>query len=124
MMKEEKETSETRRDLWLWIGLLLPMAAAAIFLETLYLLSEYGCQNGFFFTNHIASALALFTSLLGGAISFRNWRHAGSAWPDQHADPADRSRFMAVLGILLSALLSTLIFAQWLPTFMGVPCGE
>ena len=108
----------------LWAGLLLPVVAWSIYLEALYLLSGYGCQHGNFAANHVAAVLALGTSLFGGAVSFKNLKGAGVQWPDQQPEPLIRSRFMAVLGILTSALLSVLIFAQWLPTLLGVPCDK
>jgi len=31
---------------------------------------------------------------------------------------------MSALGLLTGTLFSILIFAQWLPTILGVPCGK
>ena len=108
----------------LWVGFLLPPAAWALQLQTLYLLSQYACATGDLLPNHIAAAIALILSLTGGAISWRNWQKAGSEWPSENAGVIPRSRFLSSLGLLSSALFSATIFAQWLPTIMGVPCGK
>jgi len=38
--------------------------------------------------------------------------------------PARRKRFMGIIGFALSILFAVVIFAQWLPTIVGVPCGK
>jgi hypothetical protein len=124
MVDSKEKLASTAGEFSLWVGVLLPLVASAIYLEALYLLSEYGCKSGNFTANHIAAASTLVLSILGGLISYGNLKRVGLHWPDQQPDPATRSRFMAVLGILISALLSLLVFAQWLPTLLGVPCGK
>jgi hypothetical protein len=63
-------------------------------------------------------------SLVGGFVAWNNWQKAGATWPDTSGNSLSRSRFLAALGILSSMLFSALIFAQWLPTILGVPCGK
>ena len=120
----KNEFSEKRGQLWLWLGLLLPPAAWAIQLQTVYLTSEYGCKYMDFMPNHLASVFTLLLSIIGGVIAWRNWIEAGKTWEAKEANPIDRSRFMAILGMLTSALFTLLIFAQWLPTLLGVPCDK
>lgn len=125
MASEEKgEFTRTRGQFRLWLGLMLPPAAWLIQLQTVYLASEYGCKYADFMPNHLASAFALLVSIIGGAVSWRNWLESGKGWNAQKADPTDRSRFMAILGMLTAALFTLLIFAQWLPTLLGVPCDK
>jgi hypothetical protein len=123
MAELKQEPLNARGEFFLWLGFLLPVAAWSIFLEALYLLTERACHGGSLLPNHIAAIIALVTALLGGAISFR-LQHAGWRWPDQQPDPLTRRRFIAVLGLLNAALFSILIFAQWLPTLLGVPCDK
>jgi hypothetical protein len=125
-MSEEENKEFTRKSgqFWLWLGFLLPPAAWAIQLQTVYLTSEYGCKSGNFMPNHLASIFALLLAIIGGVISWRNWLESGKKWEAEEANATDRSRFMAILGMLTGALFTLVIFAQWLPTLLGVPCDK
>jgi hypothetical protein len=122
--KRDKELEQPISELFLWVGFLLSPLVWSVNLETVYLFSDYGCKNENFLPNHIVSAVALIISLLGGAVAWSNWQKSGSTWPDDTSGSVSRSRFMSALGLLTSALFSALIFAQWLPTIMEVPCGK
>jgi hypothetical protein len=108
----------------LWTGILLAPIAWGVQLQSVYLSSEYGCFAGNFTWNHILSAIALFAAMIGGAIAWREWNAAGASTEAEGRDRMSRRRFMALIGILGSALFSVTIFAQWLPTLTGVPCGK
>lgn len=108
----------------LWLGFLLPPFAWIVHMQSLYLLSEYACGSNDFVPSHAVSAGLLLLSILGGLISWNNWRRVGRAWPDASTGAVSLSRFLSVMGLLASALFSVLIFAQWLPTLTGVPCGK
>ncbi len=108
----------------LWVGLLLPPAVWAIQLQVLWLTSEYGCVTADFTWNHVTSVAALLFSLAGVWIAFGEWRAAGGGTDDDNATQRSRRRFMALVGILGGALFTVLIFAQWLPTLVGVPCDK
>jgi hypothetical protein len=122
--KNDKELEQPMSELFLWIGFLLPPLAWSVFMETVYLFSDYGCKNENFLPNHVVSAIFLVISLLGGAIAWSNWQKSGSTWPDGSGGSVSRSRFMSALGLFTAPLFSALIFAQWLPTLLGVPCGK
>jgi hypothetical protein len=113
-----------RGEFGLWAGLLLAPAAWAVQLQTVYLLTEYGCTGGSFTPVHIVSAVALAAAVFGGLLSWRHWLGTGEKWKTEKSGIIPRSRFMVILGMLLSALFSLLIFGQWLPTIMGVPCDK
>jgi hypothetical protein len=111
-------------DLRYWIGFLLPPVAWAIQLQTLYLTSEYGCFTPNFIWNHVVCATALLLSIAGGLLAWQNWTLVGANLEDESSAPETRKRFMSILGMLTSALFTALIFAQWLPTLVGVPCEK
>ena len=71
---------------------------------------------------HLVSLLALLLTLGTLLLSWRNWRRTGGGWEDEGAGVMPRSRFLAVLGILISGLLVLVIIAQWLAVFMYGPC--
>ena len=121
-MQAKQKFSEKSGKLWLCIGLLMPPVVWAAQLEIVYLLTEFSCKTSNFFTIHIASIISLALALAGTFISWRHWIETGGEWKSEKAGVVPRSRFMAILGTLLGALFSLLIFAQWLPTALGVPC--
>ena len=123
-LRAKKKAIDTGIAFRLWIGMLLPPAAWAIQLQSLYLTSEYGCPTADFMWNHVVVVIALAFSLLGGAIAWREWLKSGSSVEAEGGDRLSRRRFMALLGILMASLFTVLIFAQWLPTLMGVPCEK
>jgi hypothetical protein len=116
--------SSTRSQFGLWLGFLLPPGSWAIQLQTVYLTSEAGCLSGDFTANHLVSIFAILFSIVGGAISWRNWLEAGKGWQSEKGSATDRSRFLSILGMLNAGLFALLIFAQWLPTLLGVPCDK
>lgn len=122
----EKNTDaiEPGRDLRLWVGMLLPPAVWIVQLQTLWLTSELGCFTSDFLWNHVVSIVALIISAVGGLIAYSEYR----LWSPSGANSSDvtrsRRRFMSMIGVLAGALFTTLIFAQWLPTLLGVPCDK
>jgi len=108
----------------LWTGMLLPPIAWSVQLQSVYLASEFGCSTSDFTWNHVLSGLTLVIAMLAGAVAWREWIAAGATMAEDGGDQMSRRRFMALLGILISALFSVTIFAQWLPTLTGVPCGK
>jgi hypothetical protein len=120
----KKEFSEKRGQFWLWTGLLLPPIVWAIQLQTVYLLTENSCFTGNFLPVHITSFASLILSIIGGFISWNCWTEAGAEWKNEQGGTIPRSRFMAILGLMTSALFTLIIFAQWLPTVLGVPCDK
>ena len=117
------EKIDRGRSLRLWIGLLLPPVAWAVQLQVLYLTSEFGCRSGTFFWNHVAVGVGLLLSIVGGLIAWREWMASGTI-DNEGGGELPRRRFMAMLGVLASGLFALTIFAQWLPTLMGVPCDK
>ena len=125
MKPEAKNEAARSPGGWrLWLGMLLPPAAWAVQLQTVYLTSDYGCRSGVFLPNHLVSVFAVLASIAGGAIAWGCWLEAGKGWRAEDAGALSRSRFMAIIGMLESGLFTLLIFAQWLPTLLGVPCDK
>ena len=120
----KQEFSEAKGEVMLWLGFLLAPVVWSINLETVYLLSEYGCATTRFDPIHIVSIVSLVLAAAGGLISYRNWQAAGARWKSTETGSLSRSRFLAILGMLNGVLFTLLIFAQWLPTLTGVPCDK
>ena len=81
----EKELQTPISEIILWTGFLLPPIAWSIYLEALYLLSDYVCAGGNMLPNHIVSAAFLVVSLIGLAVSWSNWTKSGAVWPDDRS---------------------------------------
>jgi hypothetical protein len=120
----ETVTAETPRAFRLWLGLLGPPATWAIQFQTIYLLSEWACYAMDQTWNHVVSVAALVLSVFCVWVAFSEWRACGGGTENERSDPDTRRRFMAILGMMLGALSTALIFATWLPTLTGVPCGR
>jgi hypothetical protein len=123
-IKPKLKKIDKERSLRLWIGMLVPPAAWAVQLQSLYLTSEFGCRSSDFTWNHVVVVVALIVSILAGFIAWREWSQSGRSDEDEGGDRMSRRRFMSLLGVLTSALFSVTILAQWLPTLMGVPCDK
>ena len=124
--KLEAETlpADPTRTMRLWFGLLGSPAIWAIQFQTVYLTSEWGCYAMEFKWIHMVSVIALVISLVAFWVAFSEWRLAGGGTADEDSDHVTRRRFMAILGMLTGVLFTALIFATWLPTLSGVPCGK
>jgi hypothetical protein len=123
-LQAETVTADPSRALRLWAGLLVPPLIWAAQFQTVYLTSEWACYAMDFKWTHIASIAALVTALLAFWVACFEWKAVGSGTRDDSSDRSSRRRFMAILGMLIGALFTALIFATWLPTLMGVPCGK
>jgi hypothetical protein len=126
-MSENVKTDEPAppaKALNLWIGMLLPPIVWAAQLQTLWLTSEYGCFTSSFKWNHLVSIISLVLSAFGTWLAFSEYKRWGADQEDDSSDPRSRRRFMAMLGILTGLLFTIVIFAQWLPTLLGVPCDK
>ena len=122
------ETFEHDQDIsgnfWRWIGILLPAAAWAIQLQTIYLTSEDGCFYQDFKWNHIVSAAMIVLAVIGGIIAWSQWPAGDYEATKEEGKPQVRKQFMGIAGVALAVMFAVLIFAQWLPTLTGVPCGK
>jgi len=123
-VKAETVTADPPRAFRLWIGLLGPPAVWAIQFQSIYLGSEWACYAMDHTVNHVVSGSALVLSLLGICVAYSEWKAAGGRAEVDSSEPRTRRRFMAILGLLMGSLSTALIFATWLPTLAGVPCGK
>jgi hypothetical protein len=112
-----------REVLLLWAGVLLGPVTWALQMQLGYMLVQPACMSGRNLSLHIVTIIALALAAVGGLIAWRNWQRAGQQWPsDETAGPRPRSRFMGVLGLLMSAMFFVVIFAQGIASFVLHPC--
>ncbi|MFP5260606.1 MAG: hypothetical protein ACLGJB_01720 [Blastocatellia bacterium] len=120
----KKDTSNGGRLLNLWAGLFAAPVAWLVELQLHYMLVPWACSTGRHFVLHLITVAALLVAVVGGVLAWQGWRQSGPGWPDGSGGPAPRSRFMAVTGLLLSALFFFVILAQGIPIFVLNPCQQ
>jgi hypothetical protein len=106
----------------LWVASLLPAAATLAGLEIAYLLVDRACTTGNLLPVHLTWAVSLGLALLGAVLGWSQWRRWGGRHAGEEGGPEGRSRFLAVLGMLVGAMASLAIAAQWSATFFFHPC--
>jgi TRAP-type C4-dicarboxylate transport system permease small subunit len=119
-----KEFSKTRGILWLWAGLLTAPLAFLLHLQINYMLTTQLCPDGRKLVLHLVTFAFLLVAAVGGFIAWLNWESTGRRWPGEQANVPDRSRFMAVVGLLISALIVLAFIAQLIPQFIFDPCNR
>jgi hypothetical protein len=89
-----------------------------------YALVPLACAKQQHLVLHIVFAASLALVIGATAMAWRVWREAGADAPGDHGDPASRTRFLAMLGIMVSALMALTILAQWLMAAFIPPCVQ
>ena len=106
----------------LWAANLLGPIAALAGLEMAYVLADRACTTGDMLPVHLAWLASLLAAGVGGRLGWREWRRWGGGPAGEDGGPAARSRFLALLGILASAMAILVIAAQWSAGFFFHPC--
>ena len=114
------ERSDPRQNFALWIAVLGSAVVWFIQLNASYSLVMWACASGKQWTLHAASVLFLVLAAVPGWIAWQQWVAAGSGERESAGD--GRRRFMAMLGLLLTALFVLLILAQAIPSFFFDAC--
>ncbi|HEX8285563.1 MAG TPA: hypothetical protein VF588_19565 [Pyrinomonadaceae bacterium] len=116
------EFKEGAGPLTLWACVLAGPLAALTQLQANYALVLWACGSGQTWALHLVSLLALVVAAGAGLLAWRNWRRAGALWEDDGAGVLPRSRFMSVVGMLVSAHSALVVVAQWIAVFVFSPC--
>ena len=90
--------------------------------ETIYASNMWVCGKGMSASLHIIPLVSLAIALGAAYVAHRDWTDLGKGIRDQEATIAERSRFLALLGMGTSALSALLILAMWLTIFVFGPC--
>jgi hypothetical protein len=107
----------------LWTANLLGPAAVLLTQESGYVLSEKAaCARGLVWPLHLSFAIGLALALAAAAIGWREYRRWGEQLSTPAGDPEGRSRFMAIVGMLVSTLSALGIIAMWTATLFVHPC--
>jgi hypothetical protein len=123
---ESREEGTSPRENWqLWIGVLGSAVVWAVQLQTSYAMVPWACSSGHRWLLPAVSLAFLIAAAIPGLISFKLWRRTSSGRVSERESRGDgRRRFMAMLGMMDSAVFFLLILAQGLPVFFIHPCLE
>ena len=105
-----------------WVGVLAGPLATLTQLQVNYALVRWACDSGRERYLHVVALAALLVTIAGGLLSWRNWRLAGGGWEEDGAGVIPRSRFMALVGVLLNLHSALVVIAQWIAVFVYNPC--
>lgn len=120
----ERRYSSSRGLLELFTGVLLAPFAWALHLSVSYFLAEVRCDDHWNLSLLTASLLLGVVAAIGGWFAWRNYDFTGREWPRGDMDGVlVRSRFLAVGGLVLSALSLLLILAQTIPMLVLRACA-
>lgn len=124
---EKKRLKKGTRLLALWTGLLAAPIAWGAHMQVNYSLVPWVCTNGKEFLLHLVTIITLIICAIGGYAAWRSWQEAGIEWPGELGgvekdELISRTRFMAALGLLTSAMFFLTIIAQEIPTYYFHPC--
>lgn len=106
----------------LWILVIAAPVIVAIEMQTNFVLARHACSAQRSVSLYVVVALALVLTIVTALIGVSYWKRAGVVWPSEEPDLATRIRFIAVLGILSSAMSFLVILAQGIATMHFDPC--
>jgi hypothetical protein len=106
----------------LWFPILIPPLAALAHVTANYAVVPFACENQQRWPMHLVSLLFIAVAVAGVVLAYGAWRDYGAAPAHDDAAPASRARFLALLGILISLIMTASIFAQWLTAVFIPPC--
>ena len=118
----ETTPEEEKGLLALWGGVLIAPAAYFLQLCVAYGLVYWVCRSGSSFVITLVTLLALALCVFGGFLAWRSWQKVGAEYSDDKGDAVNRTRFMAVGGLVLSALFFVSILAQEIPNWIVEAC--
>lgn len=118
MVPEQQAT--TPKALWLLV-VAAPIILAAE-MQANFVLVRQACSMQRNVALYVVIVVAMLLTIATAAVAVSIWRRAGATWPTEAVDLATRIRFIAMLGILSSAMSFLVILAQGIATVHFDPC--
>jgi hypothetical protein len=107
----------------LWAGVLGAPAVWSLQLQLGYMMVPWVCTNGHLWVLHAITIVALVLAAVCFGLCFLEHRRVGPGGLEgEEGGFPGRTRFLAVLGMLVSSTFFLLILAQGLPSFFLNPC--
>jgi hypothetical protein len=106
----------------LWFPIIVPPLVVLAQQSANYALVALECHNQQRLPVHAVTLVALLIALAGIAVAWGRWRGVGVSAPEDSGDQRSRTRFLAIVGVSVSALMALAIAAQWLTSAFIPPC--
>lgn len=120
-----EEPKPAGSSIGLWAGMLGAPAVWATQFQLSYAFVPWTCLHGHRWILHASTAVFVAISIVCGMLCFAEWRHVGGGSAEGSAGgPIERTRFLALTGILVSGMFTLLILAQGVASFLLNPCWE
>jgi len=104
------------------LGLLLGPIVALANQAMIYSANMWACGHGARGPMHIIPLLCLAVAVGAGLTARHDWKAVGGGVHDEEATVEQRTRFIALLGMLMSAFSAAVIVAQWAAIVVFEPC--
>lgn len=114
--------SEGKGLLALWGGVLIAPSAYFLQLCVAYGMVNWVCRSGYSFVITLITLISLALCVFGAYLAWICWKQVGTEYSEDKGDAVNRSRFMAVGGLILSALFFVSILAQEIPNWIVGAC--
>ena len=126
-VRESSERALSRFHRWpgiagLAYGLVGAPLAALGMQAVAYTAVQWACGHNNVSLVHIFPVIFLLLALMALWLSWRDWGAVGRESRAEGATIVDRTRFIALCGVILSAFGVVLILAMWLPLLIFDPC--
>lgn len=116
------DRGDPQRLLALWFGMLGPPVIWGIRFGVSYALVPYACARAGVMVLQLVTLVALLGTAWAGVVAGRHWRATGKSTQVELGGPEARARFMALFGLLSSALFFLVMAAEGLAVFFIDPC--
>jgi len=104
------------------LGLLLGPIVALANQQMIYSANMWACGNNGWGAMHLIPLLCLIVAIGAGLTARRDWKAVGGGVHDEAATVAERTRFVALCGMVISTFSALVILAQWAAIFVFEPC--
>jgi hypothetical protein len=110
------------KPLPLWTGILAGPLAWAFDLEASYALVKWVCRTQNYAVLQLITAVSLVIVIAGAAVSWTALSHTPPEAGTDGGQPIQRARFLAIVGLIVSALFGLQIVAGAIPHWMLDAC--
>ena len=117
MMEEQATTPKA-----LWVLVVAAPIIVAAEMQANFVLVRQACSMQRSVALYAVILVAMVLTIVTAMIAISIWRRTGAEWPTEAGDVATRIRFIAVLGILSSAMSFLVILAHGIAIVNFDPC--
>jgi hypothetical protein len=119
-MSTSHRSTQERAPVLQWIGLFLAPITFLLHLQLGYVLVPWSCTHRQDLWMHVAGIASVLLGAYGTWAAWRTWMRAGREAPGEGAGSLPRTRMLGACGAGMGAILTLILFAQWLSAlFIG-----